>query len=178
MLSRSRLLFAQGIVVIIVLVLVNQVWFTGFVDQAEFTVTGAQALSGLSAGLVVQLLLVAIAFYLPGRLIAALSVLPTAGTLWFGYLTIGISQSATLTLAASSQVSKLSGQSGPASELARLINEPTTSPAIYATIFALAALAIAAGLTVFAAPKWQTTKRAKATQAPSKSSFDLWDSQR
>ena len=178
MLSRNRLLLAQGVLVLIVLVLANQVWFTGFVDQAELSVTGAQAVSGLSAGLVVQLLFVAIAFYLPGRVVAALSVLLTAGTLWFSYLTIAVSQSSAMSLAASDQVAKLSGQTGPASELAKLIIDSTTSPAAYVTVVALAALALATALTVISAPKWQTTKRAKATQTSTKSSFDLWDSQR
>lgn len=178
MLTRNRLLLIQGILVLLALVTVNQVWFQGFVNEAEVTVTGAQALSGLTAGLVVQLMFSAIAFYLPGRIVAAVSALLAVGTLWYSYLTFDVSRSAAIALAESGEVSKLSGQTGPSIELAELVTEPTTSAAAHVTLIVLAALSLATILTAFSAPKWQTTKRAKATQTSTKTSFDLWDSQR
>lgn len=177
MLSRKRSLALQALLVIFAVVLANQGWFSGWVNNTEISLTGAQIHPGFSAGLIVLGLSIAIATYLPGKAVSALSVLQAIISAWLVRLTLDAS-SVNQVLIDSGQVSKLSGQAGPLAELSALITEQSTSPAIFVFLANCLLLALLELATAISATKWPLTKRAKATEVSAKTSFDLWDSQR
>lgn len=177
MTTRTKALLAQAFCLALALFTGGQTWLVGQVNGAELAVSGLSLTPIFSSILTVQLLITAISFYLPGRAVAALALMMAAGSAWVGAIAISYSASPSLSLAATGEIEKLTGQAGTPDELAELIANPSLSFWAFIFIGVIFSLAILSLLTFIQARKWPTSRRTRQTERKTKSSFDLWDSQ-
>lgn len=178
MLSRARLLGLNAALLAVALIAVNQNWFLGSVNQTEVVLTGGQAVPGLAAFLTLQVVFIAIAFYIRGWVVAVVSTLFAITNAWFAYFSLTKADNAPGALIDAGLVSKASGQMGNVAGLFELVNNPITSTSLFVAAIALSLLCLVNVTSVFVAPKWQLAKRAKNTKRTSETTFDLWDAQR